>query len=165
MLRSAYEAPATSGTESYGGCPTATFETDNEVEDVALGVCGLTFPKPLWTHRAHFAAAVWLLRHRPGFLWQYEMPEIIRAYNEATNNPNTDESGYHATITIASMRAAEHFISCRAKDEPTFEVVNALLATHLGGKDWLLEHWRRDTLFSVAARRDWVEPDLVNLPF
>jgi hypothetical protein len=34
-----------------------------------------------------------------------------------------------------------------------------------GRSDWLLARWRRETLFSVAARRDWVAPDLAPLPF
>ncbi|MDQ2877691.1 MAG: hypothetical protein M3R41_01265 [Pseudomonadota bacterium] len=141
------------------------FESDGEVRAIAAGLCDLTLPKPQWTHRAHFAAAIWLLRHRPGFAGERDMPGIIRSYNEATGNPNTDSTGYHATITVASIRAARHVIDTLPGDLATFQIVNALLETRFGRKDWLLDHWKRDTLFSVAARRGWIEPDLVPLRF
>jgi hypothetical protein len=40
-----------------------------------------------------------------------------------------------------------------------------LLATEWGRSDWLLTYWSKSLLFSVAARRAWVEPDLRPLPF
>ena len=50
-------------------------------------------------------------------------------------------------------------------DAPLNEVLRDLLATSLGRSDWLLTYWSRETLFSVEARRAWVEPDLAPLPF
>eukprot|EP01040_Poterioochromonas_malhamensis_P025285 gene25284-biopygen9863 len=43
-------------------------------------------------------------------------------------------------------------------------ITNAVLDAGYADKDWPLRHWRRDTLFSVAARRGWVAPDLEPLP-
>jgi len=43
-------------------------------------------------------------------------------------------------------------------------ITNAVLDAGYADKDWPLHHWRRDTLFSVAARRGWVAPDLEPLP-
>jgi hypothetical protein len=40
-----------------------------------------------------------------------------------------------------------------------------LMASPLGRSDWLLAYWTRERLFSVDARRRWVEPDLKPLPF
>lgn len=42
-----------------------SFATDAAIEHIALGVIDRTLPKTDWTHAAHFAAAVWLLRYRP----------------------------------------------------------------------------------------------------
>jgi hypothetical protein len=42
---------------------------------------------------------------------------------------------------------------------------NALLRSRLGEPDWLMEYWTRARLFSVEARRAWVEPDIRGLPF
>ncbi|MCA3571140.1 MAG: hypothetical protein IOD07_27765, partial [Bradyrhizobium sp.] len=44
--------------------------------------------------------------------------------------------------------------------EPLVASVNALLEGPLGRRDHLLGYWSKALLFSVAARRGWVEPDL-----
>jgi hypothetical protein len=142
-----------------------TFYSDAEVESLVCALRDLTLPKCEWTHAAHFAAAIWLLRRWDDFSWQRDMPRMIRSYNNATGNPNTDVSGYHETITFASMRVAQHFADTASRSAPTFEIVNALLRTRFGGKNWLLGHWRHATLFSVAARKRWVDPDITPLPF
>jgi hypothetical protein len=40
-----------------------------------------------------------------------------------------------------------------------------LMSSPLGKSDWPLAYWTRARLFSVEARRSWVEPDLEPLPF
>ena len=92
------------------------------------------------------------------------MPTLIRAYNESIGGTNTDTSGYHETITQASIRAARAFLS-DAPLEPLYETCNGLLRSPLGDPEWLLVYWTRPRLFSVEARRRWVEPDLRPLPF
>ena len=88
-----------------------------------------------------------------------EFRRLIRAYNESTNTPNTDTGGYHETITQASLRAVR---AAAAAGGSPVEVLHRLLETH-GRSDWLLKHWSRERLFSVEARRGWVEPDLAPL--
>jgi hypothetical protein len=92
------------------------------------------------------------------------MPDIIRGYNEATGGANTDTSGYHETITLASIRAARAFL-VEAPPQPLFVTCNALMHSRLGTSEWLLEYWTRSRLFSVEARRKWLEPDIKRLPF
>lgn len=43
--------------------------------------------------------------------------------------------------------------------------LNELLLCEYGRSDWLLAHWSRPVLFSVMARRAWIDPDLKPLPF
>lgn len=135
-----------------------TFTSDEEIDRIASGVLDLSLPKAEWTHAAHFALALWLLRHRddvPALI-----PGIIRAYNEATGIKNTDTAGYHETITQASVRVARVFASGFAPDHPLYDVVNKLMASELGRSDWLLAYWSKERLFTPEARREWVEPDL-----
>lgn len=139
--------------------------TDLDIERLALAMIACTLPKAEWTHEGHFAAALWLLRHRPDLAMPDAMRGLIRRYNEATHTPNTDSSGYHHSITIASLQAAAHHLAMHAPDVPLHDVLAALMASPQGRSDWLLVHWRRETLFSVAARWDWVAPDLAPLPF
>ena len=135
------------------------FGSDEEVEFIAAGLLTRTLPKSAWTHAAHFAATLWLLKYHREFDLSRDMPATIRAYNEAAGGRNTDTEGYHETITQASIAAAREFLNARA-EEPVFETCNALMASDLGDPDWLLRYWSRERLFSAEARRSWVEPDL-----
>jgi hypothetical protein len=122
------------------------FTSDDEIISIGRGVLNRTLPKSAWTHAAHFAATVWMLRCRPDLDASIALPQAIRAYNESTGVANTDTSGYHETI-------------------PLFEICNAVLASPLGRSDWLLEYWSRARLFSTEARREWVGPDICDLPW
>jgi hypothetical protein len=139
------------------------FACDSEIDRIARGVIDCSLPKAEWTHAAHFAAAFWLLR-RPDVDALRDMPGLIRAYNSATGVANTDSSGYHETITMASLRAARAWLAARPNAR-LHHALNELLASDYGRSDWLLAHWSKPLLFSVAARRGWVEPDLKPLPF
>jgi hypothetical protein len=140
------------------------FTSDEEVAAIGRGLLDRTLPKTMWTHAAHFAAVLWIIHCKPELEASREMPHLIRSYNEATGGANTDSSGYHETITQASIRAARAFLSA-APPQALFVTCNALLRSDLGEPDWLLEHWTRTRLFSVEARRAWVEPDIRALPF
>jgi hypothetical protein len=117
------------------------FTSDEEILAIGPGLVDRTLPKTVWTHAAHFAATLWLLRCRPDVEISREMPGIIRGSNEATGGANTDSSGYHETITQASIRAARAFFA-EAPPEPIFVTCNALLRSRLGQPDWLLEYGR-----------------------
>ncbi|WP_376100697.1 hypothetical protein ACE7GA_27120 (plasmid) [Roseomonas sp. CCTCC AB2023176] len=141
------------------------FGSDAEVEAIGTRLLDRTLPKAEWTHAAHLAAAAWILAARPDLDAAREMPGIIRAYNEATGVPNSETRGYHDTITQASLRAVRAFLAAQPPGTPLHAACNRLLASPYGDKRWPLAHWREETLFSPAARRSWVEPDLAPLPF
>ena len=137
------------------------FTSDEDLACIARGIADTTLPKAEWTHAAHFAAALWMLRD--GTI--DALPDTIRRYNAATGTPNTDTTGYHETITRASIRGAHAMLDTHASDHPLFEIANALMASPLGRSDWTLTYWRRERLFSVEARKVWVEPDRQALPW
>jgi hypothetical protein len=137
--------------------------SDADIERIGLGLAARTLPKPEWTHSAHFAAAFWLLT-RPDRDAMREMPGLIRAYNEATGVANTDSSGYHETITLASLRAARAWLHARPHTALHVSLAE-LLRSDYGRSDWLLAYWSKPVLLSVEARRSWVEPDRAPLPF
>ena len=138
--------------------------TDSDIERIAAGVLDLTHPYAEWTHAAHFAAALWLLRHPDVLRRHGGMESIIRRYNTAVGVPNTDTRGYHATITEASLRAAAHHLA-DAPRAPLAPILAALLASPLGQSRWLLAYWSEPRLMSVEARRSWLEPDQAPLLF
>jgi hypothetical protein len=140
------------------------FASDDEILEIGHGLQHRTLPKASWTHAAHFAAAIWLLTQHSRIDVVHRLPKMIRAYNEATGVANTDSSGYHETITLASIRAAGSFLAADPK-RPLFVTCNELMASPLGRSDWLLAYWSRPRLFSVEARRAWLDPDIQALPF
>ncbi len=146
-----------SSTPLSNGMP---FHSDEEIAAIARGLITRTLPKAEWTHSAHFAAALWLIANDAS----HAMPGMIRAYNEAIGGANTDSSGYHETITQASLRAARAFLAER-RHLTLHAVCNELLASPLGKSGWPLAYWSRSLLFSVEARRAWVDPDLQPLPW
>jgi len=139
------------------------FTSDADIDRIGHGVLERTLPKKEWTHAAHFAAAFWLLERSDRDAMR-EMPGLIRAYNEATGVANTDTTGYHETITIASLRAARAWLTAQ-RHLPLHESLSGLLASEYGRSEWLLAYWSKALLFSVEARRRWIEPDIKPLPF
>ena len=79
---------------------------DAAIDALATRFRACTLPRSEWTHAAHFAVALWLLRHHPDLANAEGMAPMIRAYNDSVGTPNTDSSGYHHTITVASLRLA-----------------------------------------------------------
>jgi hypothetical protein len=122
-----------------------------------------------WTHTAHLSVGVWhvvtcgadeaIARLRIG----------IRALNDRHGTPNTANSGYHETITVAHVRLIAAFASTLAKGASFQRTVTpetclrAVLAGPLADKQLLLRYWSRSVLMSAAARASWVEPDVAPL--
>lgn len=140
------------------------FSNDSEIARAGGKFLDRSLPKPEWTHAAHFAVTLWLMRHRPDLDLAAVMPGLIRAFNEATGTPNTDTGGYHETITRASLGAVRAVLAL-APAKPLHEILEELLVSPLGDSKWLLDYWSRDRLFSVEARRGWLPPDLKPFPY
>lgn len=136
------------------------FADDAAVRRVGTGLLDRSLPRADWTHEAHLAACLWLLRERRDIDLPSEMPAIIASYNVAVGGENTDTAGYHETITQAYIRLADGFLVAHDRDQPLVELVNAFLASPIGHREALLAHYSRERLFSVEARKRWVEPDL-----
>jgi len=79
----------------------------------------------------------------------------IPRYNEATGTANTDTGGYHDTITCYYVAAVGALAGVP---------LETVLAHSTCSRTAPLELWSRERLYSVEARRAWVEPDLQPLP-
>jgi hypothetical protein len=140
------------------------FETDAAVRRIGEGLLARTLPRDDWTHEAHLAATLWLIVERPDITPARDLPAIIRGYNESVGGVNDDHQGYHETITQCFVRAVRLYL---ARTDPALslaEKVNGLLCSAEGRRDWPLCFYDPTTLFSVAARRGWVEPDVGEMP-
>lgn len=140
------------------------FHFDAEVEHLGEGLIACTLQRSEWTHEAHLAATTYLLLRRPDIDLDKELPGLIRRFNESVGGVNSDSEGYHETITRVFLHGVRLFLSEADTKEPLHELVNELLLSPMGKRDWPLRFYSRERLFSVEARRIFIEPDLQALP-
>ena len=140
------------------------FATDADVEHIGEGLVARTLPRAEWTHEAHLAATTYLLLRRADIDLDKELPGFIRRYNESVGGVNSDSEGYHETITRVFLAGVRLFLEEVDRKQPLHEVVNELLLSPMGQRDWPLRFYSQQRLFSVEARRQFVEPDLRALP-
>jgi hypothetical protein len=140
------------------------FTSDAEIEHLGEGLIARTLPRGEWTHEAHLAATTYLLLKRPDVDLDKDLPGLIRRYNESVGGVNSDSEGYHETITRAFLHGVRLFLVEADPDAALRELVNDLLLSPMGRRDWPLRFYSRDRLFSVEARRHFIEPDLRALP-
>lgn len=132
---------------------------DETVAHIFGGVTGRTLPRPEWTHPAHLVFATALLSERGLAAAEAAAPSFIRAYNESVGGVNDDTQGYHHTITLLFLRHIGVFLTPYA-NESIGARATRLLASPLAATDYPLKFYSRERLFSVEARRGWIEPDL-----
>jgi hypothetical protein len=127
-----------------------------EPERLAAGLLDATLPQPEWTHRGHIGAAHWLIHEHGRERALVLIRDAIPRLNDAHGVPNTDDDGYHETLTV--------FFACAVADCVARDLdVEATLAALPSSAP--LEWWSEDVLMAPAARRAWVEPDRARPPF
>ena len=144
--------------------PIRHFESDDAVARVGEGLLSRTLPRPEWTHEAHLAATTYLTLKHPEIDLDAKLPGLIRSYNESVGGVNDDTQGYHDTITKVFLRGVRLFLEESDTGRPIHELVNELLMSPMGRRDWPLRFYSPELLFSVEARRTFVAPDLAALP-
>lgn len=133
-----------------------THLVDLDPDGYADGLLAGTLPKDAWTHLAHLAACVGLVRRWGGVDALHACRTAIPRLNVGHGVVNGDDSGYHETITIFYVAAVTDALGRGLGPD---EIEERL------GREAALAHWSRARLMSVEARRGWVEPDLAPLPF
>ena len=140
------------------------FHSDAEIEHIGDGLLACTLARAEWTHEAHLGATTYLSLRRPEVNLDEELPGIIRRYNASVGTPNSDSEGYHETITRVFLHGVRLFLGEANPKEPLHDLVNELLLSPMGRRDWPLRFYSPERLFSVEARRRFLPPDLAALP-
>ncbi|MDO9367164.1 MAG: hypothetical protein Q7T68_01205 [Sphingopyxis sp.] len=139
------------------------FERDCEIRALGEGLLACALPREAWTHEAHLGVCLWLLTERADIDVDAEIGGLIRRFNESVGGVNDDTQGYHDSITRAYVAGVRRFLA-ETEETGLAARVNALLLSDVGRRDWPLRFYSRERLFSVPARRGFVEPDLAPLP-
>ena len=140
------------------------FTSDAELVRIGEGLLACVLPRADWTHEAHLGATAYLLLRRSDIDLDEALPGIIRSYNESVGGVNSDTAGYHETITRTFLHGVRLFLAQADPREPLHGLVNALLLSPMGRRDWPMRFYSPERLFSVEARRGFVPPDLAALP-
>lgn len=106
--------------------------------------------KEEWTHQAHIATAAWYLIHCEAAEAGEKMRNGIRRLNLSLGGQNTDDAGFHETLTEFWMRA----VAWRLRQGVALTEILALPSGY-----WR-EFYSIDLPKSREARRTWLSPDL-----
>jgi hypothetical protein len=140
------------------------FVSDAEIEHLGEGLVACALERPEWTHEAHLGATTYLLLKHLEIDLDAELPGIIRRFNESVGGVNDATQGYHETITRAYLRGIRLFLEEADASAPLHELVNELLLSPMGRRDWPLRFWSKERLMSPEARLAYVQPDLAAMP-
>lgn len=136
------------------------FADCDDIRTLGEHLLGCTLPKEEWTHEAHLAATTYLVVERADIDLDRDLPNIIRRYNESVDGINDETQGYHETITRVYLAAVRDHVNKAGPEEDLAQMVNNLLRSERGRRDWPLRFYSKERLFSVEARMNFIQPDL-----
>jgi hypothetical protein len=133
------------------------------ITDLIKRFSDCTLPKGEWTHEAHLIVGAWYVHQYGPADALSELRAGIRRLNEHHGTANTMTNGYHETVTAAYVQVLAAFLASSTHAQLEDHIA-LLLSGPLADKDLLLRFYSHSLLFSVRARREWVEPDIAPLP-
>lgn len=137
---------------------------ESKIHHIVHGFQNHTLPKEEWTHQAHLINGLFCVMNKGLEKGIKQMRVGIKSYNLSVGTQNTDTGGYHESITVFFMHALKAFKVQFQEDLALVDLVNRLDDSPLMDAGFLLQFYSKECLFSVKARREWVEPDIQPLP-
>lgn len=133
------------------------YKSDDEVKLLVKKFEERALTKEEWTHAAHLTVGLYYCLHCPFAVAKNWMSDGIHWLNDAHGTPNTDQSGYHETLTMFWLLTIEEFVG-KTKCGGLAELANRLIASRDAKLPF--KFYSRELLFSANARARYVEPDL-----
>jgi len=139
--------------------------TVEQAKDLVSQFETCSLPKEKWTHESHFVMALWYCSHLPIPVAMQSIRNGIIKYNVSVGGANTDDSGYHETITVFYTIMIINYI---LKNNPTanFEhKLAGLFQQSFIARDFPLNYYSKNLLMSKDARKQWIAPDIQSLQY
>ena len=131
------------------------YASDAEVEEVARRFESCEFAIDAFDHTAHLTVAVvYLARYGEEEAMNHMRESLLRF------SRHHGKMGYHETITRFWLRVV-------AAEPATTQTLCARANQIVGkyaDKDFILQFYTRDRLMSDLAKKEWVEPDVKEVP-
>lgn len=130
------------------------------IKTIAAQFSEKTLPKSEWTHLAHLAVAFAELDSEQEFEKTLDsLRRKIKDYNLSVGTPNSDDSGYHETLTVFWLAVVKGFHS-ENSPRTSEEMYRKFIGTPYASPNLPSLFYSKDLLFSTQARHHWVDPDL-----
>ncbi len=117
-------------------------------------------PKPEWTHAAHVGVAAYFAFDHAADATFAIMKTGILHHNTSVGTANTEDNGYHETLTRFWSSEIGEFVRA-GRFGSRLEAVRAAVATFGSERDRFRRFYSFDVVRDRRARREWVAPDLI----
>ena len=123
-----------------------------------------TLPKSEWSHEAHLVMALhFVSRHLPENILPL-VRKKIQKLNDFHGTPNTDDSGYHETLTVFWLNNAFSFYLKNGELELD-ELAHSFIQSEEGNATYPLNFYSENRLYSTEARKSFVGPNIKKFDF
>jgi hypothetical protein len=135
------------------------FTNTEEVYALVKAFENRTIPKGEWTHQAQLAVGLYYCKTRPFVVAKNVMRDGIYWLNDAHGTPNTDDNGYHETLTVFWLKRIWNFLDERIETLSLAALANELIEVY-DDPALPFSYYSRGLLLSASARHEYFPPDL-----
>jgi len=115
-----------------------------------------TWPVAEWRHMHHLVIAVHYISGEADPM--NALRNNIRRYNLSQGGENTEDRGYHETITRFWLEIITRYMASLPPGLTTLQVTNRVIDEFSPKRDLFRDYYDFDVLKSRAARAEWIPP-------
>ena len=112
-------------------------------EQIVNSFLECNLPREKWTHQAHLRVGLWHLLQYGSYESLNKLRNGIQKYNAACGVENTENQGYHETITRFYVRLIEGFIQQVDRSQP-IDTLAELLISRYGERSLLGNYFSKE---------------------
>lgn len=135
------------------------FHNNEDIHRLVGSFENRTITKDNWTHAAHLVVGLYYCQTLPFAVAKNMMRDGICWLNDTHGTPNTFNSGYHETLTVFWLKRIWNFLD-ELQDGGSLASIANTLIERFDDPNLPLKYYSRELLYSAAARRDYLPPDL-----
>jgi hypothetical protein len=136
----------------------ALLKSESELQGFVEAWKAGRLPKAEWTHAAHVAMAAYFAFDCAVDVTFAIMKTGILHHNTSVGTPNTEDNGYHETLTRFWAGEISAFVRS-GRFTSRLDAARAAVAAFGGDRDRFRQYYSFDVVRDRRARREWVAPD------
>ena len=133
-------------------------ENDVTLDALLAGFEDGTWPKEQWTHAAHVTMGACYILQGDNALER--MRTEIPRYNTRQGGANTEDSGYHETLTCFWHDVIRDYIRALPAGLDRLAIARAAVTEFAPKRDMFRQYYDFDVVKSREARAKWIPPNL-----